>query len=197
MNDGPSLRERKRLAMMRHVQDVAIALFEEHGFGKVTIEQVAQAAEVSPSSVYRHFGTKEQLVLWDEYDPVLIERLAQFLVDHPPVQAMREMLRTVGHPLLGPNEDQVRATVRWWVEEPSVEAAASAHVTATTEAIAQVIAVAYEREPDELQVRVIAGALVSAVESALRTWHRRGFEPRLLDLIDDALAVCEGGLRLR
>ena len=66
---------------MRHVQSVAIDLFERHGFGKVTIEQIARAADVSPSSIYRHFGTKEQLVLWDEYDPMLLDRFGELLAE--------------------------------------------------------------------------------------------------------------------
>ncbi|NTV39112.1 MAG: helix-turn-helix transcriptional regulator, partial [Demequinaceae bacterium] len=45
---------------MERIQTVALALFEQHGFGPVTIERIAHEADVSPSSVYRYFGTKEQ-----------------------------------------------------------------------------------------------------------------------------------------
>jgi len=59
------LRERKRLAAMRRVQEVALDLFDARGFESVSIEEIARAAEVSPSSIYRYFGTKEQIVLYD------------------------------------------------------------------------------------------------------------------------------------
>ena len=51
------LRERKKAAAIRRIQEVAVAQFEEHGFDAVTIEQIAEHAEVSPSSIYRYFGT--------------------------------------------------------------------------------------------------------------------------------------------
>jgi AcrR family transcriptional regulator len=198
MPDPPagSLRERKRLATMRHVQAVALELFERHGFARVTIEQVAQRAEVSPSSIYRHFGTKEQLVLWDEHDPMLLERLAELLDEHPPVDSMRELLRTTGHPLLGSDEARVRSAIRWWNEDPSVALAARAQFAATIQAIAQVLADARSRDADELEVQVVAGALVATIEAGLRTWYQLGFEPRLLDLLDQAFATLADGLRL-
>ena len=64
------LRERKRYAAMRLVQEVALDLFDAHGYADVTVERIAAASDVSPSSVYRYFGTKEQIVLWDENDPI-------------------------------------------------------------------------------------------------------------------------------
>jgi hypothetical protein len=39
------------------------------GFDAVTVEHVADVAEVSPSSISRWFGTKESIVIWDEFDP--------------------------------------------------------------------------------------------------------------------------------
>jgi AcrR family transcriptional regulator len=196
MDEGSSLRERKRLATMRHVQGVAIGLFDAQGFGGVTIEQVAAAAEVSPSSIYRHFGTKEQLVLWDEYDPMLLERFGELLGEHPPVEAMRVLIRTTGHPLLGSNEERVKSTVRWWNEEPLVALAAAAQFADTVQGIAHVLAQANRRDPAELEVQVVAAALVGAVEAALRTWYRSGFEPSLVELLDRALAALDGGLEL-
>ncbi|PID53113.1 MAG: TetR family transcriptional regulator, partial [Micrococcales bacterium] len=51
-----SLRARKKAAAMRHIQQVALELISSKGFDKVTVEEVAAAAEVSPSSIYRYFG---------------------------------------------------------------------------------------------------------------------------------------------
>ena len=58
-----SLRERNRLAAMDQVRAVAFDLMSANGFDEVTVEQIAARSSVSPSTVYRYFGTKEALVL--------------------------------------------------------------------------------------------------------------------------------------
>jgi AcrR family transcriptional regulator len=68
----PGLRERKRQRTLSEIQRVALDLFGRQGYEATTIEQIAEEAEVSPSTVFRYFPTKEDLVLNDEYDPLLL-----------------------------------------------------------------------------------------------------------------------------
>src|SRR5262249_2118490 len=86
------LRQLKKLEAMRHGQLTAFGLFEAHGCDAVTIEEVASAARVSAPTIYRHFGTKEGLVLWDEYDPVLLSALAERLRVDALGDAIREAI---------------------------------------------------------------------------------------------------------
>lgn len=58
-----SLRERKKQRTYREISDAAIALFLANGFDKVSVEQVAAAAEVSKPTLFRYFATKEDLAL--------------------------------------------------------------------------------------------------------------------------------------
>jgi AcrR family transcriptional regulator len=74
MEDVVTRRERKRLANRDAARDAALRLFMDRGFDAVSVEQVAQAADVSPSTVYRNFPTKEDLVLGD-----IAERQADLL----------------------------------------------------------------------------------------------------------------------
>ena len=67
-------RERKRQSTTDAVRAMAIELFAARGFDAVSVEQVASAADVSPSTVYRHFPTKEDLVL-----STVVERQAALL----------------------------------------------------------------------------------------------------------------------
>lgn len=71
------LRERNRTAAKAEVQRVAFDLIANTGFDAVTVEEVAAAAGVSPSTVYRYFGTKDALILWDERPEQLIEAVAK------------------------------------------------------------------------------------------------------------------------
>ena len=72
-----SLRDRNRLAAMDGVRRVAFELMSTKGFTAVTVEQIAAQSSVSPSTVYRYFGTKEALVLSAQRPTRLVERVAR------------------------------------------------------------------------------------------------------------------------
>lgn len=60
-------RERKKAATRKNISDVATRMFLERGFDNVSIREVADAADVSPTTVFAHFPQKEALV-FDEDD---------------------------------------------------------------------------------------------------------------------------------
>lgn len=70
------LRERNRRAAMGDVQRAAMRMMQASGFANVTVEEVAAKAGISPSTVYRYFGTKEALVLWGDRSGTLVEAFA-------------------------------------------------------------------------------------------------------------------------
>ncbi|MDQ0794896.1 TetR/AcrR family transcriptional regulator [Streptomyces sp. B1I3] len=64
MSDGkPGLRERKKQRTYQAVSETAISLFLERGFDKVSVAEVAAAAEISKPTLFRYFPSKEDLVL--------------------------------------------------------------------------------------------------------------------------------------
>ena len=65
-----TLRQRNRLAAVQRITDTAMALFDARGYSEVTVEEIAQAAGVSPRTFYRYFGTKEGLFTTDVYAAV-------------------------------------------------------------------------------------------------------------------------------
>lgn len=64
-------------------------LFGGRGYQATTVEQIAAAAEVSPSTFFRFFQTKEDVVLYDALDPVLLEAFRGQPADLSPIQALR------------------------------------------------------------------------------------------------------------
>src|ERR1700681_2368227 len=80
---GPGLREAHKARTQRAIQEHAMRLFTERGYGATTVADVAAAAEVSSMTVFRYFPTKEDLVLTDEYDPVIVDRIRAWPADEP------------------------------------------------------------------------------------------------------------------
>ena len=72
-----TLRERNRALAMENVRTTAFELMSANGFDSVTVEQIAAQSAVSPSTVYRYFGTKEALVLSAQRPAKLVERVAR------------------------------------------------------------------------------------------------------------------------
>src|SRR5512146_650229 len=128
LTEKPGLRERRRAAAIRRIQEAALDLFDERGFENVTIEEIAEAAEVSPSSVYRYLGTKEGIVLYDEFDFRLIDAVEVELASHPPVEAVRRAVAAVMAAFFGRDEELARRKLGYALEDPSLHAAMTQQV---------------------------------------------------------------------
>lgn len=196
MSSPIGLRERKRIAAIRRIQEVALDLFDERGFDAVTIDQIAEAAEVSPSSVYRYFGTKEQLVLHDEVDSQLLDAVQSEIAAHPPVEAVRRAIATQMSQFFGRDEALARRKIRYWAEEPAVQAAAAQQSDQFAQHVAAALAEAAGRPADDLDVQVIATTLVWALIAAARHWYTSGFANPLEHELQQALTLVENGLDL-
>src|SRR5438445_2877811 len=89
------LRERKKARTRAAIRQEAMRLFREQGWEKTTVEQIAEAAEVSPSTFFRYFPTKEDVVLRDDYDELMVESFRAQPAEMTPLQAVRKALREV------------------------------------------------------------------------------------------------------
>ena len=78
---SPGRRERKKAATRKAISDAATRLFLERGFDEVSIREIAEVADVSPTTVFAHFPQKEALV-FDE-DEEQRDRLVSAVRDRP------------------------------------------------------------------------------------------------------------------
>ncbi|NED95417.1 TetR family transcriptional regulator [Phytoactinopolyspora alkaliphila] len=191
-----SRRERKKLDAMRHIQQKALDLFDAHGYGHVTIERIAAEADVSPSSVYRYFGTKEQLVLYDEYDPELLAAFDDKLAVHDPVTSLRESLSTAFRSMLDADEDLIRRRMRYTMNEPSVRAEMFRQTSELETELGRLIARHSGRAAEDLDIRVIVAAIMAAFLAALMYWHDSDYQEPLGTIIDRTLDRIGSGLTL-
>jgi AcrR family transcriptional regulator len=166
------LRERWRITAMRTIQERALDLFDERGFDAVTIEEIAAAAEVSPSSVYRYFGTKEGLVVADEFDSWSQEQVEEILDVTDPVGSMIQVVLRYEAAAGGPQtQGSPWRRVRYFFQEPSVRTAVCAALDRASQRIAPLIMTG---GMTETQARVAANALVFGYFGALEQWYLDG-----------------------
>jgi AcrR family transcriptional regulator len=93
-SDEVGLRERKRLRTRRDLQGAAISLMSEQGYANTTVEQIADAAEVSPRTFFRYFPTKEAVLLTDLQDDAIARLLEATPDDLDIIDAYRHAIRT-------------------------------------------------------------------------------------------------------
>lgn len=193
------MRERKKTAAMRRIQQVALDLFDAHGYDAVTVEQVAAAAEVSPSSVYRYFGTKERLVLHDEYDPTILSAVSTELRSGALLDSLRHATAAGMSAIdrMGPDEQGlIKRRIRYVVREPSVRIGMLREVEAAERFARENIAARAGLAADSLELRVAVGAIVAALVGTMFSWYERGADTDLAEELDRALAMLAGGLDL-
>ena len=182
-----SLRERQRLAGMREIQGIALRLFRELGFDAVTVEQIGEAAGVSPSTIYRYFATKERIVLWDEIDADIGEDLAKRLANQPPLEAVRDSFATVIADYLECERETQLDRVSFIYETPQLHAAVVERELANRAALAAGLAEVVGHDDDgDLTARVLAGACMAALDAAVDRWQKTSGAKPLADLVGAA-----------
>jgi AcrR family transcriptional regulator len=103
---APGRRERKKAATRQAIADAALALFVERGFDRVTVAEVAEAADVSVATVFAHFSSKEALLFDRDADRELA--LTSAVRDRAPGVSLLDALRTLftrRPPAPGPHGD--------------------------------------------------------------------------------------------
>jgi len=185
---NPGLRERKRVAAMRVIQEKALDLFDERGFGAVTIEEIAAGAHVSPSTVYRYFGTKEGLVVSDDFDALSREGLAAIFDINDPVGTVTDYESTpAGGDVTTRAAQSPWRRVRYFFQEPSVRLAVYASLDEASNRIADSLVA--EGDMAETRARVAAHAFVFGYFAALEQWYRDGGAKPIVNYIDDGMWV--------
>ncbi len=193
------LRERKKARTRASLREHALRLFREQGYQATTVEQIAAAAEVSPSTFFRYFPTKEDLVLQDDMDTRMIEAFGQQPPGLSPIAAVRAATRQVLSSYAGTELDVIRETTRLTMTVPEIRARAMDEFARTITVVADAVGKRAGRAPDDLAVRAVAGAIIGVIMSVTMPWadwpEDRSFED-MFSRIDQALGLLEAGLPL-
>mgnify|MGYP001826376543 FL=1 len=178
-----TLRELKQAAAMGRVQDAAYELLVAEGYEATKVTDIAAAAEVSPSSVYRYFGTKDGVFLWDPLEGPFMDLLEESLEEYPPMEAVeRAFLELVAD--LGPaNEVLLRERTRLLVSIPQLRDAMRAMMSGFGDDLGGALRRA---GASDLEASVVAAATTAVLMTGVEVWARLDSTATLAEVTNEA-----------
>jgi AcrR family transcriptional regulator len=186
------LRERKKARTRIAIQDHALRLFREQGYDETSVEQIADAAEVSPSTFFRYFPTKEDVVLYDPVDPVIIEAFRAQPRELGTIAALRAAMRQTLTASGAAWMEQQRDRADLILAVPELRRRMLDQLVGSMEPFAQAIGERVGRPSDDFAVQTLIGAVLGV---GLVAWLTSVAPDRdYVELMDAALAQLEAGL---
>jgi len=173
-DDVLSLRERKRRRTRALLIETGLRLFEERGYDRTTVADIAAAAEIGSRTFFAYFETKEQL-LFPQFDPRVTAVLQAIETRTPAETPARVLLRALDDESIGDEADNAMAQLRLRLMDdvPAVQARA---MRLQLEAQRQIVAALIGAYPgsDEVETASLVGGFVGAVAAAFHVLGDRG-----------------------
>jgi AcrR family transcriptional regulator len=189
------LRERKKLKTRESIQREAMRLIEKQGYNKTTVEQIAAAVDISPSTFFNYFPSKEDVVLYDAYDPIIGKLLLERPVDEPLSVALRNVLEEMGG-IFERDREIILARARLWIEVPSLRARLWEELEKGQVFMSGLIAQRSGRDPDDFEIRVTVMVIIMAAMEAMREWVRHDGKGSFVATVRRALDLVDAQARL-
>ncbi|HEX6682383.1 MAG TPA: TetR family transcriptional regulator [Candidatus Limnocylindrales bacterium] len=187
------LRERKKEKTRRSIQQEALKLFARQGYEATTVDQIAEAAEISPSTFFRYFATKEDVVIQDDYDPVMIEIFLAQPAGLNPVAALRRTLRELIDAMGPAEKEELLLRARLQLATPALRARLLTSQTSTVNTLSAAVAQRTGRDEDDLEVQAFTGAVIGCILPALARWVSSEGKASFPELAEICLAQLESG----
>ncbi|MDL4821319.1 TetR family transcriptional regulator [Actinomadura opuntiae] len=198
----PGRRERKKQRTREALVDAAFTLFAEKGFDATTVEEIADAVDVSSRTFFRYFASKEDVALTfqEEQTRAVMTALAERPPDEPIMTALRrtvvEIARACERGELGFDPERFECMFSMMSDSPTLMAGSLEHAQKKQQLLTQIIAERMGLDPaTELRPHVIAAAATCGFQSAADVARRhRGAFGSLSETVDQAFAILEDGL---
>lgn len=195
LSPSPGLRERKKQKTRDTIAKVALKLFAERGYEQTTIAEIADAAEVSPRTIFAYFPSKEDILFCDT--PEVHERLAQALRERPEGATALDALRDFIAGSMAPDTNRVLRK-RIVAGNETLQRNERARFAPFEQLMVEAIAEDLHAGPDDIRPQIVAAALTAAF-SAIHD-HDPAAAPdsyspaQAMAVIDDVMGFLRGGL---
>jgi AcrR family transcriptional regulator len=173
------LRERKKLRTRQTISRVALELFERNGYQATTLAEIAERAEISPSTLYAYFPTKEDILL----HPLAAVTAAakQHLLEQPAepvVDALQAWV--VSMPSLFDGDTTSIRRRRTLIEgDPSLQMLERMHLVRLEDVLAEAFARDLRETAGDLRSRLMASVTVQGLRAIWFWWYKRHAEGEL------------------
>ncbi|WP_404868877.1 TetR family transcriptional regulator [Kitasatospora griseola] len=182
-----SLRERKKLKTRQALRREAFRLFAEQGWEATTVDRIAAAAEVSPATFFRYFPTKEDLVLTDEYDPLMAAAIRARPADEPFLTSAREVLVELVRRIAEQERAELYERMRLTASVPALRARMLDGANQPTGMLLDLLTERAGPDAPALELRITAAVVSATLTETSLYWADRGGRDDLADLLDRAL----------
>lgn len=191
----PGLRERKKQQTRETIERVALALFAENGYDETTLTEIAEAADVSPRTIFSYFQSKEEILFCDEQHHLagISEILERRPAGTTTFQALRDFIST-----LGPPDDQALLRKRIVAASPELQMKLRAHIGQLEPVLRESIAKDLGAGPDDVRPALIAASMTAAFTSVRDRLQDSDEEPspdEVVAILDQVFEFLQGGLQ--
>jgi AcrR family transcriptional regulator len=183
----------KKAATKHAIQEHALRLFADKGYEATTVEEIAAAAGVSHMTFFRYFPRKEEVVEYDEYDPLLEDLIAARPPGEAPITALHNAIRTGVEGVLATDRKALLIRTRLIMNNPVLRSRNLIAQDTTRDLFARALARRAGLAEPDLAATVQASAALGAVAPALSAWAEDG-ETDLIALIDSAFTALQTGV---
>src|SRR4029077_4987383 len=193
MTDGDDWRSRKKAATKHAIKEHALRLFVQKGYDATTVEEIAAAAGVSHMTFFRYFPRKEEVVEYDEYDPLLEELVAARPPDEPPLVALHNAIRAGLEMILATEREELLIRTRLVLRNPVLRSRNLLAQDTSRDLLARALAPRAGPAETDLVSTVQASAALGAIAPAAMAWVESD-DADFIALIDTAFAALEAGV---
>jgi AcrR family transcriptional regulator len=167
-----SRRDRKKRLTRRRIVLAALRLFEEQGYERTTVAQIAAAADVDPKTFFNYFRSKDEVLFVDierNYD-VLLGAIAQRRPHESPGDVLARMVQEYAahrRPRVPPREpEELSAAARLVLTTPALQAKGLYLLLDLQQRIADELLKAFPGRLDPITAAAMTGSLIGAIQQA-------------------------------
>jgi len=191
----PGLRERKKQQTRENIERVALELFAERGYEGTTLAEIAEAANISPRTIFSYFQSKEDILFCEE--PSYLEMVREVLRERQPgattVDALREFISS-----MPPPDEQTMLRKKVLAASPELQMKLRAHIFQLEGVFEESIAKDLGAGPDDVRPALIAASMTAAFAKVRDRLEAASEEPdheAVMQILEQVFEFLQAGLQ--